>query len=111
MLVDTHAHIYSEDTGRYPLCVDPYLPPPGKGTLPHLRAEMRAAGVERVVIVHTFTAYRWDNRLVADVVRDCREWATGVCALNPEDPVSPETLERYHRECGIRGLRVFPVAG
>lgn len=110
-IVDTHAHIYSEDTAAYPMIPEPYLPPPGKGTLEHLRAEMRANGVERVVMVHTFTAYRWDNRLVADVVGACREFATGVCALNPNDAESPAVLERYFREQGIRGLRVFPVEG
>src|ERR1043166_8839284 len=110
-IVDTHAHIYSEDTVRYPLMEDPYLPPPGKGTLEHLRAEMSANGVGRVVMVHTFTAYRWDNRLVADTVREYREFSTGVCALDPNDPGSPDLLEEYHREYGVRGLRVFPVAG
>lgn len=135
-VIDTHAHIYSEDTARYPLCPDPYLPPEGKGTVHHMREEMDASGVERIVIVHTFTAYRWDNRLVADVVGhqaalasadsalaamkqemglqpggsvSARPWATGVCALDPNDLSSPDTLERYYRECGIRGLRVFPV--
>lgn len=110
-IVDTHAHIYSEDLDRYPLIPEPYLPPAGKGTVEHMREELRANGVERIVLVHTFTAYQWDNRLVADVVSDCRDFATGVCALDPNDPASPTVLETYFRERAIRGLRVFPVAG
>lgn len=109
-VVDTHAHLYSEETDRYPLMRDPYLPPPGRGTLEHLRAEMTAAGVRRAVFVHTFTAYRWDNRLLADATAASREFATGVCALSPHDPESPELLAHYHRGCGVRGIRLFPVA-
>lgn len=108
-IIDTHAHIYSEDLAHYPLMPDPYLPPPGTGTAGHLHAEMERNGVGRVVLVHTFTAYRWDNRLLADATRAWSEFATGVCALNPDDPTSPDLLETYFREYGVRGLRVFPV--
>lgn len=110
-IIDTHAHIYSEDTSAYPLCPEPYLPPQGLGTLGHLRAEMRANGVYRTVLVHTFTAYRWDNRLLADVAGDARDFTAGVCALNPEDPSSLRLLEIYHRDFNVRGLRVFPLEG
>lgn len=106
-IVDTHAHIYSEDVAHYPLRDDPYLPPPGKGTLTHLKEEMRAGQVERVVMVHTTTAYLWDNRLVADMVAMSRDFATGVCTLNPNDPESPQVLEHYHATRGIRGLRLY----
>lgn len=106
-IVDTHAHIYSEDVGHYPLKDDPYLPPPGKGTLAHLKQEMRENGVDRVVMVHTSTAYLWDNRLVADMVAMNRDFATGVCTLDPNDPESPQVLERYSRDRGIRGLRLY----
>lgn len=108
-IIDTHAHIYSEDLARYPLMPKPYLPPAGMGTEAHFREEMARNGVGRVVWVHTFTAYRWDNRLLADTTRAWGEAATGVCALNPDDPHSPELLETYFREYGVRGLRVFPV--
>ena len=108
-IIDTHAHVYSEDLARYPLMPDPYLPPPGTGTAAHLRREMERNGVGRVVLVHTFTAYRWDNRLLADSTRELGEAATGVCALNPDDPASPDLLEDYFRNYGVRGLRVFPV--
>ena len=32
-IVDTHAHIYSEDVDRYPQISEPYLPPTGHGTI------------------------------------------------------------------------------
>jgi predicted TIM-barrel fold metal-dependent hydrolase len=110
-IVDTHAHVYHPDTSRYPLIREPYLPPQGAGTVEHLRREMTANGVAKVVMIHTFTAYRWDNRLIADAVRENRDIATGVCALNPNDATSPDTLKRFRDECGIRGLRVFPTEG
>lgn len=106
-IVDTHAHIYSEDVGHYPLKEDPYLPPPGKGTLAHLKQEMRDNGVDRVVMVHTSTAYLWDNRLVADMVAMNRDFATGVCTLNPNDPASPQVLEHYFKTRSVRGLRLY----
>src|SRR5436309_2413013 len=65
-IIDCHAHIYSEDEKTYPVIEKPYRPPEGKGTLAHLRREMKAAGVRSAVAVHTFTFYGFDNRFVAD---------------------------------------------
>jgi predicted TIM-barrel fold metal-dependent hydrolase len=110
-IVDTHAHVYSEDEQKYPKIEKPLRPPAGKGTLEHLQEEVQKNGVHRVVAVQTSSAYRWDNRLTADVVKTNRAWMTGVCTLNPEDPASPGLLRRYRAECGIRGLRVFPTPG
>ncbi len=110
-LVDTHAHIYSEDERKYPKIEKPLRPPTGKGTPEHLKEEVQKNGIHRVVIVQTSSAYRWDNRLTVDTVAANREWATGVCTLNPEDPASPDLLRRYVAESGIRGLRVFPTPG
>jgi predicted TIM-barrel fold metal-dependent hydrolase len=110
-LVDTHAHVYSEDERQYPKIEKPLRPPEGKGTIEHLRQEVRQNGVHRVVIVQTASAYRWDNRLTAHTVSANREWATGVCTLNPEDPASPGLLRRYVKDFGFRGTRVFPTPG
>jgi len=111
ILVDTHAHIYSEDDQKYPRIEKPLRPPAGKGTLEHLREEVQNNGIHRVVIVQTASAYRWDNRLTAQTVAASREWATGVCTLNPEDPASPGLLKRYVKESGFKGTRVFPTPG
>lgn len=104
-IIDCHAHIYSDDETTYPTIAKPYRPPAGKGTIAHLRQEMKTAGVRSVVAIHTFTFYGWDNRFAADACRDNRDVMTGVCLLNPDDSNSPALLERYVKENNIRGLR------
>jgi predicted TIM-barrel fold metal-dependent hydrolase len=108
-IIDCHAHIYGEDEAAYPPTDKPYRPPAGKGTIAHLRREMKAAGVSRATAVHTFTFYRYDNRFVADSARDNRDLIGGVCLLDADDPQSPALLERYAREFNIRGLRSIPA--
>src|SRR5262249_40561913 len=109
LIIDTHAHIYSEDEQTYPPMAKPYRPPPGKGTIAHLRRELKSHGVRRAVAVHTFTYYQWDNRFVADAARDNRDAITGVCLLDPDNPQSPELLKRYVEGFNIRGLRCIPA--
>jgi predicted TIM-barrel fold metal-dependent hydrolase len=106
---DTHAHIYSQDEDRYPMIDDPLRPPSGSGTIQHLRREMAANGGERVVAIQTSTAYRWDNRFLADSARDNAPWMVGVCTLNPEDPQSPAALQRLVEDYNVRGMRSVPA--
>ena len=108
-ITDTHAHIYSLDEVRYPMIENPLRPPPGTGTIEHLQREMASNGVERVVAIHTSTAYRWDNRFITDSARDNAPWMVGVCTLDPEDPGSPALLRRYVADCNIRGMRSVPA--
>ena len=107
-ITDTHAHIYSPDETRYPMIDNPLRPPAGTGTIEHLRQEMAANQVERVVAIHTSTAYRWDNRFISDSARENAPWMVGVCTLNPGDPASPDLLRRYVAECNVRGMRSVP---
>ena len=63
MIVDTHAHIYSEDYEKYPLMDDPkeilifkdhrkhFLPQKGRGTIEDLKLEVKQNDVDKVVIV------------------------------------------------------------
>jgi predicted TIM-barrel fold metal-dependent hydrolase len=110
VIVDTHAHIYAADEGRYPMIGEPLRPPGGAGTPDHLRREMEAAGVTHVVAIQTTTAYGWDNRFVADTVRDAPPNWTGVCTLDPLDAGSPALLKQLVRDCRIRGLRSYTAA-
>ena len=104
-IVDCHTHLYGEDEKLYPTIEKPYRPPAGKGTIRHLRQEMKAAGVRSAVAVQTITYYEWDNRFNNATCREHRDVITGVCLMNPEDPQSPELMEQYVRENNIRGLR------
>jgi L-fuconolactonase len=110
MIIDTHAHIYAEDELRYPMIPEPLRPPAGTGTVDHLRREMVAAGVTHVVAIQTSTAYRWDNRFLADTTRDAPPNWTGVCTLDPLDETSPAQLQTYVRDCRVRGLRSVTAA-
>ncbi|MEW6750835.1 MAG: amidohydrolase family protein [Candidatus Latescibacterota bacterium] len=110
-IVDTHAHIYHADEQLYPMKPDPYRPPAGMGTVEHLRRDMAANGVERVVLVQTGSAYRWDNRLLADTADACRDWAVGVCTLDPAAEGSVTVLERLVREKNVKGVRMETATG
>jgi predicted TIM-barrel fold metal-dependent hydrolase len=110
-ITDTHAHIYSPDEARYPMIPDPLRPPDGTGTVAHLRKEMAANGVERVVAIQTSSAYRWDNRFLSDSARVNAAWMVGVCTLDPENPESPSILQRLVEGYNVRGMRSVPVGG
>lgn len=107
MIVDTHAHIYHGDETRYPMIEDPFRPSPGVGTIEHLRREAEANGVGRVVLIQTGSAYRWDNRLLADTARANADWTVGVCTLDPAGDDSPDEheLERLVTGYNVKGLR------
>jgi L-fuconolactonase len=109
LIIDTHAHIYSEDAKKYPVMEKPFRPPPGKGTLTHLRAEMKNAGVRYAVAVHTKTFYNWDNRFAVDAAKANPEWMVGNVLLDPDDPHSVGQLERYVRDNNIKALRNIPA--
>ena len=109
MIIDCHAHIYGTDEKRYPTIEKPYRPPPGKGTLRHLRAEMKAAGVRYVTAIQTSTYYRWDNRFTSDSSRLNPDYMVGVVTLDPDDPKSPEKLKQHVLMNNVRGMRSIPA--
>ena len=104
-IVDTHAHIYSEDTDTYPQIPEPFLPSSGRGTIEDLKNEVKANSIDRVVVVQTFTVYEHDNRLTIDTVRANQDWTTGVLNLDPFDDGSVSLMEEG-LAIGVRGNRV-----
>ncbi len=104
-LVETHAHLYSEDESRYPPAPNPHRPPPGTGSIPHLQRLRQAVGVTHVVAVQTFSFYGHDNRLLLATVGAHPEWMTGVVNLPSGDPSTPRQLERLAGP-GVRGFRL-----
>ena len=53
LVIDCHAHIYGTDDSKYPTIAEPYRPPEGKGTVQHLKQEMKDAGVSHVTAIHS----------------------------------------------------------
>lgn len=109
LVIDCHAHVYADDEKAYPTIKNPYRPPAGKGTVSHLLAELRANGVSRATAIQTSTFYKWDNRFLADASKKNTNVLVGVCNLDPDDPTSPATLERYVRGSNVRGMRSIPA--
>jgi L-fuconolactonase len=109
LVIDSHAHIYSDDEVTYPTIEKPYRPPGGTGTVPHLLRVMRSSGVQYATAIQTKTFYGWDNRFLADSARANPKVFVGVCTLNPDDEKSRGLLERYVGEFNVRGLRSVPA--
>jgi predicted TIM-barrel fold metal-dependent hydrolase len=110
MIVDTHAHVYSPDEVAYPPISEPLRPAVGTGSPEHLQEEMKASGVDRAVLIQTSSFYRWDNRYLRDTAAASRDWAVGVCTLNPDDPHSPDILYSLVSRYNVKGLRSVPAA-
>src|SRR5262249_44634615 len=99
LIIDCHAHLYSEDTTKSPPGLKtPLTPPRGTGTVAHLRRLMKENGVRFVNCTQPRSYYHYDNRFTADTARAHRDWMIGVVNLDPDDPRSPAILERYVRD-------------
>jgi predicted TIM-barrel fold metal-dependent hydrolase len=109
LILDTHAHIYSEDDRRYPPNSKPYRPPGATGSVPNLERVTKANGVSGVCIVQPTTFYGWDNSFICDTALSTRKWTAAVCTLDPDDPHSPGLLKHYVKKYGIRALRSYPA--
>jgi predicted TIM-barrel fold metal-dependent hydrolase len=107
-LVDTHVHLTSPDTARYPLQpldTDETWYRDAPCSLERYRELMDAHGVTAAYLVQTMTAYTDDNTYAVDSARsDPARLASVVYVdLGSDDPVA--TLDRWI-ERGARGVRV-----
>src|SRR5262245_25569306 len=109
-IVDSHAHIYSDDDRLYPPIAQPLRPPKGTGTVAHLNRERKGPGDRQLLAVPTTPPYGWDNRCLVDAVRANSDWMAGICTLDPDDPHSPDLLAQYAHGHNVRGLRSYRAA-
>jgi L-fuconolactonase len=67
---------------------------------------MDEAGVDKSAIVHSSTAYGYDNRYVADAVAAVPSRFTAVCSIDVMAPDAVRTFD-YWLERGCTGMRLF----
>ena len=110
MIVDTHAHVISSDTQRYP-----NAPLGGHKSdwsrerpvsTEQMLAAMDQAGIEKSVLVQASTCYGHDNSYVADAVAAYPDRFTGVFSVDVIAPDAPERI-RYWAGRKLPGMRLF----
>jgi predicted TIM-barrel fold metal-dependent hydrolase len=111
---DSHLHVVSADTDRYP------LQPSGFGRdwwtgravdAEQIDRDLTAAGVDRGVVVQAVGPYRNDNRYARDVVRGDPERFALVAAIDVGGPDPGAEVEALASEGDLAGVRVFAAGG
>ena len=108
-IIDTHPHIISPDTVRYPIS-----PLGGKRsdwsaehgiTFEELVAAMDDAGVDKAAIVHSSTTYGFNNAYVVDSIARDRKRFTGVFSVDITQPDAPQRMREWYAK-GMTGMRI-----
>jgi L-fuconolactonase len=109
-IIDIHPHIVSADTQRYPLAplggTQSTWSSERPTTYRQLLEAMDEAGVAKAAIVHSSTAYGYDNSYVADAVAAVPSRFTGVYSIDVMAPDAVETFD-YWLGRGCTGMRLF----
>jgi predicted TIM-barrel fold metal-dependent hydrolase len=113
-IVDSHTHVVSADTERYP--ISPGMdeeqdwhrarPVDAEGLL----ARADAAGVSALAFVQALSSHGYDNRYVLDAARAHPGRAIAVVAVRAEDPDATTVLEQAVAD-GAAGVRVLAPMG
>src|ERR1700719_216074 len=98
-VIDSHPHIVSPDTQRSPLAPLGGKQPPWSSERPTtyqpLLKAMDDAGVDKAAIVHSSTAYGYDNSYVADAVAAVPSRFTGVYSIDVMAPDAVKTFDAW----------------
>ena len=109
-IIDIHPHIVSPDTKKYPL--DPLggtqstWSQERPTTYDDLLRAMDEAGVAKAAIVHSSTAYGFDNSYVADAVKAVPSRFTGVYSIDVMARDAVKVFD-YWLGRGCSGMRLF----
>jgi predicted TIM-barrel fold metal-dependent hydrolase len=99
LIIDSHLHVWSEDTKTYPRSETPFPAPPEL-----LLEYADEAGVDRVVFVLS-NHYGYDNRYLIDTIRANEGRFAGVGAVDPRAPGVRDRLVAL-MEAGIGSVRI-----
>lgn len=115
MIVDTHTHVVSPDTRRYP-----QLPADGDTVAANwskrsaISAEqlldaMDSCGIEAAVMVQGKGAYGYDNSYAADARLLAPERLANASVVDMSAPDAVEVLRYWKSACGMVGTRLFDI--
>jgi L-fuconolactonase len=109
-VIDIHPHIVSPDTQHYPLAplggIQSTWSTERPTTYQDLLKAMDDAGVDKAAIVHSSTAYGYDNRYVADAVAAVPSRFTAVCSIDLMASDAVKTFDHWLAR-GCTGMRLF----
>jgi len=103
VIIDTHLHVWSDDSERYPFAEG--RTQVGGGSVELLNQTMDEVGVDKAVIVQPIY-YLFDNRYVADCLRRFPGRFAAIGLVDPKAPDAVDRLEKLVREDGFGGLRI-----
>lgn len=105
MIIDSHVHVWTLDTHRYPWQpIGGYIPET-PADYDMLLAEMSSCGVDAAVLVQP-TPYGWDNRYLLAAVEKFPDHFKAVCLVNPFSTSSVTELNTLVKEQGVSGIRL-----
>jgi predicted TIM-barrel fold metal-dependent hydrolase len=114
-IFDIHPHVVSRDHDRYPFNnvfghVAPYVTERPIDT-EQMLVEMDAAGVTKSALVHSSTAYGYDNSYAADSAAAHPGRFASVCSIDVRAADAAERLRYWILERKMNGLRIFTAGG
>src|SRR5688500_7740446 len=109
-VIDTHMHVWSMDSARYPRKPpEPnYRLPTQEGSVEMYIDEMKKDGVDRAVLVQERSS-GWNNSYIADCVRRFPKLFVGHGLIDPREPNNAAVLEREIKQNGLSGMRLSPI--
>lgn len=103
--VDTHQHFWNLDEVAYPWLVPAYGPIYRTFTPAELEPQLKAAGVDKTVIVQSMDSYADTDSMLA--IAEQHDWVAGVVGWAPlHDPAEAEKkLDEYAQNPYFKGMR------
>jgi L-fuconolactonase len=113
VIVDTHTHVISPDTDRFPLQVATNMPHEwvheAAVSAPELLTQLDAARVDAAVLVQSRTAYGYDNSYVARARELAPERFAATAIVDMAVPDRGLQLRRWYDEHQVTGVRLFNI--
>ncbi len=112
-MIDSHAHLLSDDPMRYPPSPPSGELKPGElddpMTIGRLLGEMDKAGVDKAVLVQRGSVYGFDNSYVCDSAEAYPDRLAAVCAINGEADDAAERVRYWVKDRGAVGIRFMEL--